>query len=102
LLGLSGLLGGLILLAGDQLLYWGPVENLSTVTTIATGQIPIETLGSSADWRLILTGLAPILTGWGYALVTKAGSRHSSPQARLEACGGHARSPQRHHWMKGI
>jgi len=67
-LGLAGVLGGLVLLFGDQLFYWGPIENLSTVTTIATGQVPIATLGLGADWRLILTGIAPLLASWGYAL----------------------------------
>jgi len=67
-LGLSGVLGGLILLFGDQLLYWGPIENLSNITTIATGQVPIETLGTMPEWRHLLTGIAPLLTVWGYSL----------------------------------
>lgn len=67
-LGLSGVLGGIILLIGDQLLYWGPPENLSNISTFATGQIPIHTLGLMENWRHMLTGIAPLLTVWGYTL----------------------------------
>ena len=36
LLCLAGILGGLVLFCGDQLFYFGPFVNLSSVTTIAT------------------------------------------------------------------
>jgi Family of unknown function (DUF6796) len=68
LLGISGVLGGILLFFGDQLLYWGPVSNLSSLSTIATGQVPIETLALGSDWRLEATATLGLISAWLYTI----------------------------------
>ena len=68
LLCLAGLLGGLLLSCGDQLFYYGPFSNLSTITTMDTGQVPIQTMATGAEWRLELTAVFALLAAWLYTL----------------------------------
>lgn len=68
LLSLAGILGGLILSCGDQMLFYGPFANLSDISTVNTGQVPIETMGTGASWRLELTAICALLAAWLYTL----------------------------------
>lgn len=70
LMGIAGVLGGVLLFIGDQLFYWGPITNLSALTTVATGQVPVETMALGQDWRLVLTAIFALIAAWLYTLST--------------------------------
>ena len=56
-LGVFGILGGLILLAGDMLLYYDPV-NMSLK----------QNMGNASDFRIIATGVCALFAAWFYML----------------------------------
>lgn len=56
-LGVFGILGGLILLAGDMLLYYDPV-NMSLK----------QNMGNASDFRIIASGVCALFAAWFYML----------------------------------
>ncbi len=68
LLSLAGILGGLVLSCGDQMFFYGPFANLSDISTMDTGQVPIATMGTGASWRLEFTAICALLAAWLYTL----------------------------------
>lgn len=56
-MGLSGILGGLILFGGDMLLYYDPINiNLN------------QNMGNSSDFRIIASGVSALLATWFYMI----------------------------------
>ncbi len=57
-LGLSGILGAIVLFTGDMLYYFNPNGGLSSITT----------MGSGPDWRLLAGGAASLIAAWLYTM----------------------------------
>jgi hypothetical protein len=57
-LGLSGILGAIVLFAGDMLYYFKPNVGLSSITT----------MGSVPEWRLLAGGATSLIAAWLYTM----------------------------------
>ena len=57
LMGLSGILGGLILFSGDMLLYYDPINTSLN-----------QNMGNASDFRIIASGVSALLATWFYMI----------------------------------
>ena len=56
-MGLSGILGGLILFSGDMLLYYDPINTSLN-----------QNMGNASDFRIIASGVSALLATWFYMI----------------------------------
>ena len=67
-LGLAGVIGGLVLLAGDLVLYIGPMPEHQDFKAMSIVPVPVENMALIAEWRLIATALFALLSTWLYII----------------------------------